>query len=251
MKTIALCLISAVALIFGFWSRSESQEQQAEAKAEIKKKKRNARYHSDIENVANLRDGERRVSFVDFVDTTGYDPKMSAQEKEKIRNRLEKEHKEKRKSVACDATVILYGTIKDPRGYVTEDNTAIYTIYKLAITEVIRAPQSLVFSAGAEIEVTVPGGTAKTADGRRITVEDPTYTPLLPTRPHILLLKYDEEADDYYVFDPLGVYKIMKDGTMIRGDAKHAQLVKEAYLAKEPNTVEAVLSELKSLDCKK
>jgi hypothetical protein len=250
MKTIFYSLAAVTMLIVGYWQQSDTQ--QNEAKAKIRKQHRDARYHSDTSNVKKLKDGQKQVSFVDFVDMTGYDPKASASKRDTVRDKLETEHKEKRKTIGCTADMIVFGKIGQPTGYVTTDESYIYTSYPLTITEIIKAPQSVLLKAGDEIEVTIPGGKAKTSDGKGIIeVQDPSFTPLIPLQNHILLLKYDKEADDYYVFDPIGIYKLLGDGHVIRGDAMHFELAKEAHLAREPNTFDAIMADLKSLDCSK
>jgi hypothetical protein len=248
MKTIILCLVGAFVVSFGFLSNLQQQDD----KAEIKRKRRDTRHSDPNEKnrlISDMGDGQVRHGIADFVDLSGYDDQKTEEAKNAIRDKLTTEQTAQRKTVFCDSTVIIWGKVKDYKGYITSDDTAIYTVYQFVINDVYRAPRSLVFNAGSEIEVAIPGGFAKTKSGKLVGVRSSLYPYLAKSQTYVLALKYDVEADDYYPFNPIGIYRITPEGQAVRGDAMHKFLARRSYLAREPATFSAVIDEIKSLTC--
>jgi hypothetical protein len=254
MKMLAAFAISVTALTVGLWAL---QDEDPKAKTRITR--RDARYSDPTEKnrpISRMGDGHTRRTVQEFLDTHGHD-KMTAdgkslltpEAKAAIRAKLSDEHAARRKTVVCDSTVILFGRVKNARGYITADDTAIYTVYNFIVTEVYRSPDTLPISPGSQIEVTAPGGVAKTGNGKNVSVESPGYPWLALEWNHILALKYDPEADDYYVFNPIGLYIVSPDKRIRRGDSVNEFLVRQAYLAREPATLETIVAEIKSTTC--
>jgi hypothetical protein len=226
---------------------------QGDAKAEIKKAHRDARYSDPLMKhnpISLIDDGGVRRGWVHIVDMDGYDdPNITSAAKAAIQNKIAGEQAAKRKAVICDATAIVLGEIKESTGYITTDDTAIYTVHQFIVSEVYRNPIKLPLEAGDIIEVTIKGGFAKTADGKQVAVEDVYYPFLAKHLNHILALKYDAEADDYYVLDPVGMYKIMPDNRIVRADSRQEPLARRSQIAGEPSTFDAITTELKSTTC--
>lgn len=249
MKITSLCLFGFVALLLGLGPNLWQQDDKVEAK----KRNRDARYSDPSEKnrpISGMDSGQTRRGIVDFIDEDGYDDaRRTAEEKNAIRDRLAVEQSAKRKAVACEADAILFGKIKGGRGHVTTDDTNIYTVYTFVVSDVYRASQTSRVKPGDQLEVTAPGGPAKNSNGKSVAVEHPSFSWLSPDSDHLLALKYDTAADDYYVFDPMGIYTVWKDGRLIRGDAKNAFLSRRTRLAREPLSLEAVASEVRSVNC--
>jgi hypothetical protein len=229
---------------------------QENPKDEIKKKRRDARYSRKGFSISNMGDGQIERSIVDYVEPDDYDAQtpdgksvLTDAQKAAIRSKASAEAAAKRKSVTCDATIIVEGTVKGRKGYITSDNTNIYTVYQFIVTEVLRAPQNFAISPSSQIEVTVRGGFVKTSDGRLVGVDDVRYPQLSVNNTHLLALKYDAEADDYYPFNPIGMYKILPNGWVVRGDAKDRFLARRAHIAGEPNSPEAIKAEFRETSC--
>ncbi len=226
---------------------------QGDTKAEIKRKHRDVRYSDPLMKdnpISLISDGGVRRGWVHNVDMDGYDdPNIASEAKAAIQTKIAGEQTAKRKAVICDATVIVLGQIKESTGYITTDDTAIYTVHQFIVSEVYRSPGNLPLKAGDLIEVTIKGGFAKTVDGKQVAVEDVFYPFLAKHLNHILALKHDAEADDYYVFDPVGMYRIMPDNRIVRADARQVLLARRAQIAREPETFDAITSELKSANC--
>jgi len=245
-----LISLSILTVILGPMARPARQ---GDTKAEIKKEHRDARYSDPLMKhnpISLIDDGGVRHGWVHIVDMDGYDdPNIASEAKAAIQTKIASEQAAKRKAVICDAAVIVSGQIKESTGYITTDDTAIYTVHQFIVSEVYRNPSKLPLKAGDLIEVTIKGGFAKTADGKQVAVEDVFYPFLAKHLNHILALKYDAEADDYYVFDPVGMYKIMPDNRIMRADARHGPLARRAEIAREPSTFDAITAELKSTIC--
>lgn len=271
MRTIALCTVALLAVGAVFLAKGggtpgpkvthfQSGAGQEETNTGVKKTRRDARYSNPLEAsrpISGMSSGTVRRGTVDFVDMDGHDarrpdgrPALPDTQRAEIRRKLAEEHVAKRRAASCSASVIIHGTIAEPRGYITSDDTAIYTVYKLRVIEALGAREGPPLGAGSEVEVTVPGGVARTADGKQVAVVDLVYPRLTPGWEHVLALKYDPEAGDYYVFDPVGVYNISPEGRAMRGDTMHDFVARKSHLAGSPATFQEVMAELRAMNCK-
>ena len=66
-------MVGMVLLLFGFWPQQD--------KTEAKRKQRDARYTRPGYSITNMNDGGVEKSWVNYVDTSGYDAKASTAEK--------------------------------------------------------------------------------------------------------------------------------------------------------------------------
>jgi hypothetical protein len=246
--------VAVLATSAALWSPTA---QQPPSQNEIKKQRRDARYSRQHFSITNMEPGTVERSITDFVEPDDYfakkpdgTPMLTAAQKAAIEQQSATAATAKRKALTCAATVAVTGRVKSRQGFVTSDDSNIYTVYQFTVQEILRATQGHNIGAGQDIEVTVRGGFAKNSRGHLVGVEDPHYPPLTKNNTHILVLKHDPEAGDYYPTDPIGMYRITDDGRIMRGDAKSEFKLRRAMIvAREPNTVEAVTSELRSTTC--
>jgi hypothetical protein len=250
MKIAIVCVIVAIGFYFGLWPKSQEDK-----KAEVRRQHRDARYSnpayskdSGWPGYSKMPHGSVGRAGIDYVDLDSEERK-TPEKRAAWLSKLSSEHTVKRASVICNATVIVFGKIVSGKGYITSDDSSIYTVYNFVVSDIYRSPHSFNISIGSQIEVTVPGGIADIGNGKSVGLEDSSYAWLAPGIDHVLALKYDAEADDYYVFDPIGVYKVFPDGVIVRGDAKVPYLARRARLAGEPSTIGAVMSEMRGLAC--
>lgn len=102
--------------------------------------------------------------------------------------------------LACDADLIIKGTVKDRTSHLTEDETFVYTEHKITVGEIIKNNESAPVELGSDINVTRPGG-AISLDGRIFHVTDKSYESLKPKSEYLLFLKFVPIANGYKAFD--------------------------------------------------
>jgi len=70
-----------------------------------------------------------------------------------------------RNQVLCSSDVVVRGVVTSATGYITYDDSSVYSVYKVKVTDRLRSDV-----ASDEIEVTGPGGAVE-VDGKRITYD--------------------------------------------------------------------------------
>ena len=94
----------------------------------------------------------------------------------------------------AESDAVLVGTIKDSRGYLTEDKAGAYSEYSVEVTETLKGPARL---TGSQIIADRIGARVILPKGRTILYWDPQKgTPEIGHR-YVLFLKYDPDGDDY------------------------------------------------------
>jgi hypothetical protein len=154
-----------------------------------------------------------------------------------------------RAKLICSSDLIVRGEVIKRQGVVTDDDLFIYNVYTLLVTEVLRAGPDLQLKPGTQIEFTQPGGYAQVPAGR-VMFDYPGYQPLEVNDQHILQLKRDDEADDYFVSSPENIFLIDGEG-ITRMDAKVWPFFAErARVTRTPADVASYKSEIQSATCK-
>lgn len=166
--------------------------------------------------------------------------------------------KAKRLKVICDADLIVSGEVVKEEASLTSDETNTFTVYHLIIDEVWKNKTKRPHAD--TIELTAPGGIV-TRRGIQYAyfIESPD-TIILPLvhKKYVLLLKYDEEIDDFYLFDVDGSYLIGKNDALVGGSCLRYEIFENGLDAMlklgEPATLTALVKEIQlatPLDCRK
>jgi hypothetical protein len=255
---LSILCVAVLATSAALWSPGAQQPTQSSSQTDVQKARRDARFSRGRTyfSISSMADGTVERGITDFVEPDDYfsvkpdgSSLLSRAEKVALEEKAAPIAAAKRKSDFCGSTIVVSGQAVSRQGYITSDDSAIYTVYQFTVHEIFRAPQDLQLNVGSTIEVSVRGGFAKTASGAFVGVEDSQYPPLSFKQRHILSLKYDAEAKDYYPIDPRGMYRILDDGRVVRGDHKHHFYLRRSKVAKEPDNEAAVSTELRSTNC--
>ena len=96
----------------------------------------------------------------------------------------------------AESDAVVVGTIKDARGYLSEDKSGAFSEYAVEVTEALKAPANL---TGSQIIADRIGARVILPKGRTILYWDPQKgTPEVGHR-YVLFLNYHPEGDDYSI----------------------------------------------------
>jgi hypothetical protein len=225
------------------------------AQGDIKHDRREARYNtqefSELKEFyrqrnaqwSKRRDGDRSEIHTDFVEDRDLnnDTQVAA---------LRTEMKIERSKIICSSDLIVRGEVVKRQGVITDDDLFVYTVYTLLITEVLRAGPDIQLKPGTQIEFTMPGGYAQVPAGR-VMFDYPGYQPLEVNDQHILHLKRDAEADDYFVSSPETIFLIEDAEKITRMDAKvWPFFARRARIVGVPADAASLKLEIQSAICK-
>jgi hypothetical protein len=258
-NALLLCgLVIALITVAAFTVRRTGlgAQESPDPKAEIKHQRREARYNVDpylswknriTIPFSTRHDGsfnDTHISYGELGDIN--DPAVLA--------KLKNDELLERQQHICAADVIVKGEVVKSVGVIAEDDKFIYTVYTLAITEVIRAKSGMSLSSDDMIQFTSPGGTAivKGDDGTKsVTYNYPLIANLKVNTQYILYLARDEQADDYYVMNQYGVFVIEGRDKVTRMDAYMAPFYRERHRYLEaPTAMPAISNAVQSAVCK-
>ena len=252
-NTLLLCgVLIALISVAAFTIKRASFGAQDE-KVAIRHQRREARYSTPRFNEwrepdrrwSLLPDGSANSVHIDNVETE--DPDQPA-----ALARMQNEYNLESKKLICASDVTLKGEVLKSQGVITDDDLFIYTIYTFLVTEVVRSNVAGVsVKRDGQIEFTMPGGKALVGGKKTVTFYYPSHANLVTNDQYILHLRYDPEADDYYVDSRLGVYFIGDEGKTTRMDAKIFPFFeRRARLLGLPDNVAAVTADIQSAACK-
>ena len=148
-----------------------------------------------------------------------------------------------RKQVLCSSDIVVRGVITSATGHVTSDETSIYTVYKVKVTDRLRGDVE-----SDEIEVTGPGGNV-TVNGKQY-VYNHFLFPLKPEGEYVLFLKYDKDSGDYELIQNEGVYDVLPDSTITRSDVRQPGQAQHSAAIGVPTNFDILATEVKSTVCK-
>jgi hypothetical protein len=148
-----------------------------------------------------------------------------------------------RKQVLCSSETVVRGIVTSATGYVTSDETSLYTVYKVKISDRLRGEV-----ASDEIEVTGPGGFI-TVNGKQYAYKHFLF-PLRPQGEYVLFLSYDKVSGDYELIQNEGVYDVMPDSTITRSDARQPGQAQQIAAIGVPTNFDILATEVKSTVCK-
>ena len=142
-----------------------------------------------------------------------------------------------RENLVCNSDLILRCTVKSVQSYATPDDLAIYSVYEIQSTSVVRMKdRSNLFAY--PLEVTGAGGTVQ-INGKMVGYRANPRTELMPDTHYLLFLRHDPILNDYRLISSAGIYYV-RDGKVRRAD-----LVDDAV----PGTLVGLLTEIESIDC--
>jgi hypothetical protein len=238
MKLVLLFVVLSI-LGAGLGFTYQNEPQIDPQKAAVQKARREARY-SDPQR---LREGKRISSYPPNTRVGGSLPPMPFFPNEADAIAMKNTERDKRNNLACSADVIVRGSITDSKGFVTADDSSIYSVYKFQISSVLRG------SVPAKIEVTGPGGIAK-IDGKQIIYEPLGEVILQSKIDYILYLKHDRESGDYMLTGFHGAFLVFEAG-IARADVRNNKAQAAANLRNGvPQTLAELQSEISAVNCK-
>jgi hypothetical protein len=187
-----------------FQGKGKLDDQATPIQIGVRSKKQ--KHHSKLFKYPNLNQGipEAVASSPDGLDVTigtpmpGGDPHAPSFDLQKFVRDL-----------TCQADVVLVGSVRSKDSYLTDDETFIFSEYKVRVKEVIKNNNAFPLQPGTHVEVVYPGG-AVLIDGRKVRAIDKSFHPLKANKEYLLFLKYIPETGAYKVFNSQGNYLITK-----------------------------------------
>lgn len=154
------------------------------------------------------------------------------------------------RKAACQADLVLLGTVSGKESQLTAEGTFIFTDYEVAAAEVFKNNDAAPVEPGAAVTVTRPGGAVE-VDGRVLRAVDYRDEPLAVGGRYILFLKsipetgayrplYDSRFEDSF---------LLRDGQVAQVSDKPAPLPSQRATAEAPFAAE--LRSLTSRPCDK
>ncbi|MGI8787263.1 MAG: hypothetical protein ACR2HG_05825 [Pyrinomonadaceae bacterium] len=148
--------------------------------------------------------------------------------------------------LACDADLIIKGTVESNSSHLTEDETFVYTEHKITVGEIIKNNENAPVEVGGEINVTRPGGVIS-LDGRIFHVTDESYDALKTKNQYLLFLKFVPAANGYKAFDSSSDFSLAdnKFNKLTKG-----RVPKELDFADSETALIQIIRNSKTLGCK-
>lgn len=113
--------------------------------------------------------------------------------------------------LACNADLIIVGSVIGKAAHLTENESFVYTEYNLTVNEIIKNNESAPVEIKQEIEAVRPGGVIK-LENRVIKVVDKSFAPLKINNKYLLFLKFVPDTGGYKAFNTAGDFQIVGKG---------------------------------------
>lgn len=239
MKIAAILLFASV---FGFaiYPTVQDQPKTATEKAQIKQTRRNSVYAEP----QRRKDGAPPISQYPggtTIEVLPGQPFFSGTQKSSEERTAEA--LKLRKQITCSSDAIVRGSVESVKGFVTRDDSSIYSVYNFKVADVLRgnvAPET-------QIEITGPGGVV-VIDGKQIIYDHPTIA-RLRTMEYVLFLKHEPEGDDYRLIRNEGVYAVF-GSALSRGDTRSRNQAQDNSALKVPMNLHELITEVQATNCK-
>jgi hypothetical protein len=106
-------------------------------------------------------------------------------------------------NLTCEADAVVFGTVVNKEGHMTDDQTFAYTQYEFLPQEIVKDNAASPIQLEKPIIVTRPGGLLL-IDDQLISVNDESFEQLNPNSQYLLFLRFVPEANGYVASNPQG-----------------------------------------------